>query len=112
MDYDFANRYGTMTISNFDGSDGFDPINASGEMLGSATDGGKFGGNLSSNNPYGEYYESLYGQAAGSFVNDPNAELGAPNVAAGMIGSFNLSGTGVSVSGTIAGVGQQNVLGP
>ena len=98
MTYDFNERSGFASIDNFDGSDGFDPISVGGAVFDNSNDSqALFAGRLNGYNPYagGE----LGGSIQGAFVNN------GPNVAAGAIGNFAFSGTGVNVVGTVAGVG-------
>ena len=84
MSFDFRSRSGNMEISNFDGMsvNGLISENSSVKQA-------LFRGNLSGS--------GVNGAVQGAFVND------GPNVAAGVIGNFGLSGNGVSAAGTIAG---------
>ena len=85
LDYDFGVRSGTLSIDNFDGR------SFSGTMTGSATPGvpNRFTGPLSGS--------GLTGAAAGSFVRGP----GGP--ADGVLGAFDVDGTGYSAAGTFMG---------
>lgn len=108
MGYNFESRTGGVDISNFDSSE---------EMPGgvylhadvaenSSIQSNLFSGALTGDNLYTseDTDDILSGSLQGAFVNNPNAVLGAPNVAAGIIGDFSFGGTGVSAVGTIAGV--------
>lgn len=84
MSFDFGSRSGNMNISNFDG------MSVSGLISeNSSVHEALFRGNLSGS--------GVNGAVQGAFVNN------GPNVAAGVIGNFGLSGSGVSAAGTIAG---------
>lgn len=91
MDFDFNTRTGNATISNFDG------ITVTAALSDTSTpQDALFGGDLSGTNPY--YAGTVDGRLDGAFVND------GPNVAAGVIGNFNFSGTGYTAVGTVAAV--------
>jgi hypothetical protein len=85
MSFDFDTRQGNLTIGNFDG------LSATGTVAGNPDQAkALFGGSLSGT--------SVSGSVNGAFVNNGS------DVAAGIIGDFGLSGTGVQAVGTIAGV--------
>lgn len=93
MEYDFGDRSGHLAINDFDG------MSVSGYMYNeSSSTQTLFGGNLynSTEGPF------LYGTASGAIVDNNNAP-GGPNVAAGVMGSFNFGGSGVSATGTFVG---------
>lgn len=95
MDFDFNTRTGNASITNFDG------MNLYGTLSDTSTpQDALFGGSLSGDNPYtvGDPYDTVDGRLDGAFVND------GPNVAAGVIGNFNVSGTGYTAVGTVAAV--------
>lgn len=92
MTYNFAGRSGEASINNFDGN-----YDVSGYVFDYSNDTqALFAGQIEGYS-YTDGYVS--GNIQGAFVND------GPNVAAGAIGNFAFSNSGVNVVGTVAGVG-------
>ncbi|MFC3615794.1 FecR domain-containing protein [Lutimaribacter marinistellae] len=85
MDFDFAERVGTLSIDNFDGRSFSGPMGSSG--VGDALN--RFDGPLSG--------DGLSGSATGSFARGP---LGPDQ---GVLGSFDVGGFGYSAAGTFMG---------
>lgn len=103
MTWDFADRTGLMTISQFDrgnfGSEGLTfegSMCAPGNSCGSVPYGNHFGGNISGSLPNDT---SVRGSASGAFVND-----GAKQ-AAGIMGNWNVGNSHYKAGGIFAGAG-------
>ena len=84
MSFSFASRTGNLQISNFDGMNLSSAVSET-----SSASQALFGGNLTGT--------GLAGAVSGAFVNNGR------NVAAGVIGNFRVTGSGVRAVGTIAG---------
>ena len=100
VSYNFSNRSGGVSINNFDNNVYLSGSIGETDTLKSAL----VGGALSGDNVYSDAGgDMLTGHFNGAFVNNPAAEVG-PNVASGVIGSFDFSGAGVNAVGTGAAV--------
>ncbi|RLP22511.1 FecR family protein [Mesorhizobium sp. YM1C-6-2] len=100
VSYNFSDRTGDVDISNFDGN-----VALSGTRTIQQTDSWQTalrGVQLEGANVYAGN-GSLTGTFNGAFVNNPAAQTG-PNVASGVIGSFDFTGAGVNAAGTGAAV--------
>lgn len=102
ISYDFGARTGNVGISGFDGNVSLAGNRTIGQSASWQT--ALSGVALSGDNVYSDAGgDLLQGHFNGAFVNNPAATQG-PNVAAGVIGSFDFTGTGVNAVGTGAAV--------
>ncbi|MEP9387757.1 FecR family protein [Mesorhizobium sp. KR9-304] len=100
VSYNFSSRSGGVNINNFDNNVYLSGSIGETDTLQSAL----IGGALSGDNVYTDLdpYDTLSGSFSGAFVNNPAAAVGAPNVAAGVIGNFDFTGASVNAVGTAA----------